>query len=371
MQVKMYNSKLNPDRAKWDSFVSAHPRGHFLQTSAWADVKAEFGWSSQIIALLDTDGNIVAGSQILYRTLPFGIGKMAYVPFGPLVDWSDSTMVQDMFLMMDRTAKRNNAKFLKLEPGYDIDKDMLDKLGNRPSPQTIQPPRTILIDIRKQDQNGKSISEDDILAHMNQMTRRNIRKSAKKDVVIREGTREDVEKFNKLLQTTSERQDFGVHVPQYYEKVYDYIVANPEPPDGVLLMASYTDEESGETKDLGGVFIFAIAGTAYYVYGASSNIERDRMASFGLQWAAIQWARKHKAKFYDMYGIPDEEKAVLENNFTERSDGLWGVYRFKRGWGGEVVRTVGTWDRVYNPLIYRLYRAYLLINEKREDGHEQ
>ncbi|MCI0710678.1 MAG: aminoacyltransferase [Chloroflexi bacterium] len=366
----MYNSKLNPDKGQWDAFVSAHPRGHFLQTSAWADVKADFGWSSQIISLLNSSGDIVAGSQILYRDLPFSIGKMAYVPFGPLVDWSDSTMVQDMFLMMDRTAKRNDAKFLKLEPGYDIDTNTLQKLGNRPSSQTIQPPRTILIDIRKQDQNGKPISEDDILARMNQMTRRNIRKSTQKNVEIREGTREDVNKFNKLLQTTSERQDFGVHVPEYYEKVYDYIVANPEPPDGVLLMASYTDEETGDTQDLGGVFIFAIAGTAYYVYGASSSIERDRMASFGLQWAAVQWSRKHKAKGYDMYGVPDEAATILENNFTERSDGLWGVYRFKRGWGGEVVRTVGTWDRVYNPLIYRLYRGYLFIRETRENGPE-
>jgi peptidoglycan pentaglycine glycine transferase (the first glycine) len=368
MQTKMYNSKLNPDKSQWDAFVSAHPRGHFLQTSAWAEVKADFGWTSQIITLLNSQGEIVAGAQILYRPLPFQLGQMAYVPFGPVVEWSDSTLVEDMFLILDRTAKRNDANFLKLEPGYDIDTDSLSKLGNRPSPQTIQPPRTILIDIRKQDENGAPISEDDIMARMNQMTRRNIRKSAKKDVDIREGTREDVDIFNELLQTTSERQDFGVHVPEYYEKVYDCIVARPEPPDGVLLMATYTDDETGETKHLGGVFIFAVAGTAYYVYGASSNVERKRMASFGLQWAAIQWARQHKAKAYDMYGIPDEEKAFLEDNFTERSDGLWGVYRFKRGWGGEVVRSVGTWDRIYNPLIYWLYRAYLFIREARQDG---
>jgi len=62
-----------------------------------------------------------------------------------------------------------------------------------------------------------------------------------------------------------------------------------------------------------------------------------------------------------MYGVPDEDPEKLEAEFTERDDGLWGVYRFKRGWGGRVVRTVGTWDRVYNPLIYWAYRAYLYI----------
>jgi len=34
---------------------------------------------------------------------------------------------------------------------------------------------------------------------------------------------------------------------------------------------------------------------------------------------------------------------------------LWGVYRFKRGFGGEVKRAVQAMDRVYNPLLYRLY----------------
>lgn len=80
------------------------------------------------------------------------------------------------------------------------------------------------------------------------------------------------------------------------------------------------------------------------------------MASYGVQWAGIQWARAQGAGTYDMYGVPDADPETLEAHFTERSDGLWGVYRFKRGWGGDVVRSAGAWDRAYNRLVYAAYR---------------
>jgi len=80
------------------------------------------------------------------------------------------------------------------------------------------------------------------------------------------------------------------------------------------------------------------------------------MASYGVQWAGIRWARRKGAKIYDMYGVPDADPDTLEAQFETRSDGLWGVYRFKRGWGGTVVRSAGAWDGVYNPLIYAAYR---------------
>jgi len=85
------------------------------------------------------------------------------------------------------------------------------------------------------------------------------------------------------------------------------------------------------------------------------------MASYGVQWAAIQWAKARGCKYYDMWGIPDEEETALEAQFETRDDGLWGVYGFKRGWGGRVVRSVGAWDRVYNPLIYSAYKLAVKI----------
>jgi lipid II:glycine glycyltransferase (peptidoglycan interpeptide bridge formation enzyme) len=102
--------------------------------------------------------------------------------------------------------------------------------------------------------------------------------------------------------------------------------------------------------------VFAWGKTAAYFYGASSDEERQRMPTYAVQWAAIRWAKARGCQVYDMWGIPDAVEEELEASFTERTDGLWPVYRFKRGFGGEIKRTVGAADRVYNPLLGRLYR---------------
>jgi lipid II:glycine glycyltransferase (peptidoglycan interpeptide bridge formation enzyme) len=83
------------------------------------------------------------------------------------------------------------------------------------------------------------------------------------------------------------------------------------------------------------------------------------MPTYLLQWEAMRWARERGCTEYDLWGVPDADEDVLENNFSTRSDGLWGVYRFKRGFGGELRRTVGAWDRVYNPELYTAYRWWI------------
>ena len=330
---------VSPSPADWDAFVEAHPRAHLLQTSAWGALKTAFGWQAERIALARQDGAIAAGVQVLYRPLPLGLGRLAYAPFGPLVDWADDAQVRALTDAVDRAVKRRRAALLKIEPGYGLESVDFTRWGYRLSPQTVQPPRSYLVDL--------SGDDDAILARMNQGTRRNIRKSERYEVTVREGTREDVASFNALMRETGERDTFGVHVPSYYERAYDLFV-----PQGraALLLGSHAGQ------DLAGVMVFALADQAWYLYGASSDRERQRMASYGVQWAGIQWAKSRGARCYDMVGVPDADVETLEAQFSERSDGLWGVYRFKRGWGGTVVRGAGAWDRVYNPLIYALYR---------------
>jgi lipid II:glycine glycyltransferase (peptidoglycan interpeptide bridge formation enzyme) len=138
-----------------------------------------------------------------------------------------------------------------------------------------------------------------------------------------------------------------VHVPAYYERAYELFVPSGR---AALLMGSYAG------VDLAGVMVFALGDWAWYLYGASSRQERERMASYAVQWAGIQWAKAQRATIYDMYGVPDAEPDVLEALFQDRSDGLWSVYRFKRGWGGEVIRNAGAWDRIYNAAVYTAYR---------------
>lgn len=365
----MFKTLDSIDATTWDAFVCRHPRAHFLQLSDWAVLKSEYGWHYDRVALADEKGAVIAGAQILYRPLFYGVGKLAYIPFGPLVDWHNPTEVTALVTALNNKLRRARTSFLKIEPGYDVPVDVLKKHGFCESLQTVQPPRTVVIDIAGQTADGVTIDEDLIMKGMNQGTRRNIRKSDKHRVEVRVATtKSDVDSFNKLLGITADRQEFGVHVGGYYHRIYDLFIDKASPLNADLLLASYINEETQERIDLAAVIVFALGQQSWYQYGASSNIERQRMAMFGAQWAAIQWSRDKGATVYDMVGVPDEDAETLEANFKTRDDGLWGVYRFKRGWGGRVVRSVGAWDRAYNPLIYRTYRFYVAWRARRANG---
>lgn len=233
---------------------------------------------------------------------------------------------------------------LKLEPRIWQDEMRIEEWtalygrhGCVPSPDTIQPPRTVTIDLTP--------AEDELLARMKQKTRYNIRLAEKKGVTVREGTADDLPAFIRLMQITGRRDQFGIHDPAYYRTAYELFA----PRDAALWLAEF------EGRPLAGVMVFASGRSAAYLYGASSDEERQRMPAYAAQWAAICWAKVRGCTTYDMWGIPDAGEEELEANFTERQDGLWPVYRFKRGFGGEIRRTVGAADRVYNPMLHRLY----------------
>lgn len=330
--------------AEWDAFVAGHPNGSILQTTNWARLKNRFGWTSERV-WMRRDGRLVGGAQVLFRSMALGIVKMGYVPHGPLVDWDDAEQVTVLLNYIDQAAYKRGAGMVKIEPRVwqsDMPPDRWERIcrdhGCNSDTDTIQPPKTIVIDLRP--------SEDDILSAMKQKTRYNIRLSEKKGVTVREGTRADLPAFVRLMQTTGQRDGFGVHEPKYYESAYDIFA----PQDAALLMAEY------EGKPLAGAMVFALGRQAAYFYGASSDEERPRMPAYAVQWAAIRWAKARGCTSYDLWGIPDAPEEELEAEFTERRDGLWPVYRFKRGFGGDVVRTVGAADRVYNGLFEKLYR---------------
>ncbi|MBE2183952.1 MAG: peptidoglycan bridge formation glycyltransferase FemA/FemB family protein [Anaerolineae bacterium] len=333
---------VTPSPPEWDAFLETLPQAHILQTSSWADLKYPYGWQSARVALEEKSGRIVAGAQLLFKALPFGLGVMAYLPMGPYITHFEQRA--PLWQAIDAAAKARKAAFLKWEPGIPAEGSPSHdyaRYGFRASPQTVQPPRTILIDI--------SGSDTAIQARMNQGTRRKIRQSLKGDIRYWEVSREEISRFTEMMQVTGARNAFGVHEPAYYALAYDLFI----PQRAALILA----EHEGDT--LAGIMVFASGKTAWYLYGASSNLKRNLMAAYGVQWKAIEWAKARGCLTYDMWGIPDEDEAVLEAQFESRDDGLWGVYGFKRGWGGIVARSDGAWDKVYNPLIYQAYKLAL------------
>jgi lipid II:glycine glycyltransferase (peptidoglycan interpeptide bridge formation enzyme) len=335
---------IQPASAQWDAFVASRPHHHVLQTSAWGELKSQFGWAADRVAVA-RDDQIVAGALMLFRALPLRLGTLAYVPKGPLLDFTDEDATSELLRGLDRLVRRRRSILLKIEPDCENDPDFADqlaRLGFRPSPQTIQPPRTIVIDL--------TCGDDEILAAMHQKTRYNIRLAAKKDVIVREAQESDLPAFNVLMQTTGERDDFAVHSAEYYKAVYRLFVPAGK---AKLFVATYQEQI------IAGIFVFVQGDRAWYFYGASGEAERQRMPNHALQWAGIQWARSLGCQKYDLWGVPDEEEATLEAHYLERYDDLWGVYRFKRGFGGRLIRFAGAFDRVYDPLLYKAYELYL------------
>ena len=313
----------------WNKFLENHPNAHLLQMGEWGELKKDFGWKP-VRFVLDRE----TGAQILFRRLPLGL-TLGYMP-KPVFSGQWTVVSEQFWKEVDSICKKNHAVFLKIEPDVWADEFNLQRATFKPSNHNIQPPRTITIDIKD--------NEETILAKMKPKCRYNIRLAEKKGITVRAWN--DIQSFHEMMTVTGGRDNFGVHSKEYYQRAYELF---RQKGTCELLVAEY------EGKPLASLMVFANGKRAWYVYGASNDQERNRMPTYLLQWEAIRWAKARGCEEYDLWGVPDENEETLEANFETRHDGLWGVYRFKRGFGGEVKRAAQAMDKVYNPLLYKLY----------------
>ncbi len=305
-----------------------YPNAHLLQLPEWAEFKSHFGWQSQVFC------SPTARAQVLFRSLPAGF-SIAYLPKGPLgTNWSS------LWEQIDQECKRRKTVFLQVEPDLNLplpaEVEAQFGQGFIREEHTLQPRRTVFISLEA--------DEEDILAAMKQKTRYNIRLASKKGVVVQPTS--DVKGFYEMMLTTGNRDGFAIHSLDYYKRVFDIF----SPSGKCVLLAAYY-----ENTPLAYLMLFVSGFRSWYFYGASDNSQRNLMPTYLLQWEAMRWAKSHGAVEYDLWGIPDAEEDELESNFADRSDGLWGVYRFKRGFGGQIVRSSPAFIKVYKPLLYKLY----------------
>ena len=322
--------------ADWNQFLEKHPNTHLLQMGEWGELKNNFGWSPVRLVL-----NNEVGAQILFRRLPLGL-TIGYMP-KPVDGGQWAVNDGEFWKEVDSICKKNHAIFLKVEPDVWAEEFHLRFSTFKPSPHNIQPPRTIIVSIKE--------DEEQILARMKPKCRYNIRLAEKKGVTVREW--DDIHAFHEMMAVTGGRDNFGVHTKEYYQRAYELFH-----PKGTceLLVAEF------EGKPLASLMVFANGKRAWYVFGASNDQERNRMPTYLLQWEAMRWAKARGCEEYDLWGVPDENEETLEAQFESRREGLWGVYRFKRGFGGEVKRAAQAVDRVYSPLLYWTYTKYVMRN---------
>jgi lipid II:glycine glycyltransferase (peptidoglycan interpeptide bridge formation enzyme) len=257
-------------------------------------------------------------------------------------------MTTDLLDEIDRVCQENNAIVLYIEPDdweTDFNATPLISKGFEKSQISIQPRRTILVSLAGE--------EEEWLERMKQKTRYNIRLAEKKDVVIKKTA--DVAAFNQLMKVTGERNAFGIHNDEYYRNVYGQFSTG----DMCELLIAYY-----QGTPLAGLMVFFRGNRAWYFYGASSDLERNRMPAYLLQFEAMRLAKEHGCSIYDMWGVPDLDEEILEDQFTSRNDGLWSIYRFKRGFGGEMKRSTGVYHKVFRRIPYHLYQIMYKLKKR-------
>jgi lipid II:glycine glycyltransferase (peptidoglycan interpeptide bridge formation enzyme) len=352
----------------WNELIASLPMPHLLQTWEWAQVKARFGWQPMPFVWSGQpsagNGQVKAAAMILKRSIPVGgfARKMSvlYLPKGPNLDWNDLPLRNRVLDDLQTFARRQGAIFVKLDPdvplgtGVPGSEDAREESGGQAlrsellrrgwlfSQDQIQFRNTVLVDL--------TVSEEEMLARMKQKTRYNIRLAQKKGVTVRPALAADFPMLYRMYAETSVRDGFLIRGEEYYQTVWRTfcpsfpITPSPSQPFSEPLIAEV------DGQPVAAVSMFYFAGQAVYLFGMSRDAHREKMPNYLLQWEAMRRAKALGCSLYNLWGAP--------NDFNE-SDPLWGVFRFKEGLGGYVLRTLGAWDYTPSPLLYRMYTEIL------------
>jgi len=333
--------------------------GSFLQSSMWGEFKAKFGWNAKafLTEWLYNDSKEKTPLLVLCRKLMPGF-SFAYVPWGPqlpvniLIDEKENAASQIAKKLKPYLPR--NCVFIRFEPPWAVNSEQVtDKKENekiffqagfKKAASTVQPPDTVIINLENK--------PEEILSQMKSKWRYNISLAEKKGVTVKTCGIEEIETFYNLLKETAQRDGISVHGLKYYKTLFELCGEK---------IKLYTASHEGET--LAAIVVLFWGKDATYLYGASSNNKRNLMAPYALQWKAMQDAKETGCINYDLFGIPPNE---------DPSHPMAGLYRFKTGFGGQIVHRSGTWDFAYNGFFYGLFclaeklRKKILFNKKKK-----
>lgn len=331
----------------WDSALREHG-GHLLQSWKWGEFKSRFGWQPERIHIQTPAGQAFA--QVLYRSRgPISVG---YCPRGPLMIGDKAALWPELRKEIDRISRRRRAMNVIIEPDEPMfGGDDLAGTGLKPGPEHNQPGRTVMV----------PLAEDDVmLKQMHQKTRYSVRLAMRRgvEVVVKDPhDQAALGEFYRLLADTAERNEFEVHSREYYEEFMDVFRE-----DAFFVFASFEG-------NLCAVVIAASFGAkGTYMYGASSTEHRGHGAAFLLQFEAMKWSRDRGCTHYDLWGIPkvDPDSVTSEDKSSiagTKGDDWRGIFRFKTGFGGDILTFPETAERQYIPGLPWLARKLGVIAE--------
>ena len=326
-------------KKEYKKFLEENERCNFQQSLEWAEIKKP-NWKPEVILAEDQDKNIIGSLCVWIRKMPI-FGNIMYAPRGPVCDIHDISVMKQLTDGAKELAKKYNAIGLRIEPDIEKDdqafRDIVTNLGYKIKDDAkdfkdeIQPRFVFRLDI-------KDKTEEEIMAGFHQKWRYNIRLAGRKGVTVKEGTREDLKDFHKIMIETGNRDGFITRPLSYFEKMYDNMV-----PGGhmKILMAYY------DGKPISGVIPIFYGNKTWYLYGASSNEHRNLMPNYLLQWEMIKMAIARHDDIYDFRGV----SGVVDENHPQ-----YGLYRFKKGFGATFTEFVGEVYIPFKPFTYSLYK---------------
>lgn len=334
------------DKKAYKEFLENNERCNFQQSIEWGKVKQ--AWKNEIVLSKDKEGKIVGAVSVLIRKMPI-FGNFMYISRGPICNIHDKAVLQDLTEGLKLLAKKYKAFTLKWEPDIKSDdlefREIATELGfkikddAKDFSEGIQPRYVFRLNL-------KDKTEDEIFAEFHQKTRYNIRLATKKGVAIREGKREDLKDFHKIMEITGKRDDFMIRPLSYFEKMYDELA-----PEHFKLMMAYTSD--GEP--ISGIIDIIYGNKIWYLYGASSNAHRNLMPNYLLQWDMIKYSIEHKKDMYDFRGVV---------GIVDESHPQYGLYRFKKGFNAEFTEFIGELYINYKPITYKMYKISEKIYKK-------
>ncbi len=339
-------------RAEWNALASREPFFALMQSWEWGEYKAKLGWRVFRIAV-EENGSLVSGAQVLIKTFPMKLASIAYIPRGPFGFWQNQDVFSLLLGMIDEIAKAWNAVFLKVEPGAPSDaitENLFNPHRFRRSCSYSQPLTTIIMNIDQDDES--------ILHCMRNSTRRKIFTAERKGVQVRAGGIQDLPVFYQMMKVTACRAGFP---PKSYDHYANELKTFLDCDCAGFFLATYQDTL------LAAHIIYTYGHHAAFYYQASSGKFCNLNANCLLVWKDIQWAKSRSCRTFDLWGIPNdiEDPSCDEEqpNQPERTDGLWGVYKFKRGFCKDIVRFCGSFDRVYKPRLYNSMMNATLLDD--------
>lgn len=302
-----------------------------LQTGIWSEFKARHGW--QMHSLDDR--------HILERAMPLG-QHFLYAPEISLPSSNLKKIVQDM-RALGRETRAFAIRLEFLAEYSEAAAKRLTALGLKKAFEEVQPEWRQWIDL--------TLTETDILNQMKPKGRYNIRLAERHGVRVTESR--DIGPFYDLIAETAARDGFAIRSQAYYADLLDTLQKNNL---GALYIANSPKTQDSAASPLAAAIISWHDGVASYLYGASSNTERELMAPYALHWHIIQEAKKRSCKVYDLLAVSPPDDIQLPASSLQLREKYRGISRFKSQFGGRTVHLLGSWDLVLKPIVYQVFK---------------